>query len=395
MSSPARSVIAPAQHPAKRLDRKTIDYALTLAIAKVRANLSRWQGGFPSSASSSGRYAWYRPDDIVDANAWTAGFWPGLLWLAFEATADNEFRRAALDYVPIFEQRLTERRWVDHHDLGFLYSLSCVAAFRLTGNASARSIALRAADLMLQRFHPKGRFIQAWGATDDRTAHRLIIDSLMNLPLLFWATDVTGRGDYRAAAEAHLRTTLAHVIRPDASTFHTYFFDPDTGAPAHGVTHQGFSDSSCWSRGQAWAIYGIPLSARYVVDSSLMASFEQVADYFLRRLPADRVCYWDLVFTSGPQERDSSAAAIAVCGLLEALRHLAPGHLRSRCETAAHEILGSLIENYAADATADGLILHAVYSKPHRAGVDECCIWGDYFYLEALLRLKRDWSPYW
>lgn len=397
MSSPSRTIPSRdlKSSASTRIDAKTLDAALARAVAKVRSNLTRWRGGFPSSASVSGRYAFYTQDNIVDGNAWTSGFWPGLLWLAFEATGDERFKREGLSYVPLLNERLNKKLWVDHHDLGFLYSLSCVAAHKLTGDPAARDVAIRAAELMLTRYKPKGQFIQAWGAIDDRSAHRLIVDCLMNLPLLYWASDATGESRYRTAAEAHLHTTLRHVIRPDASTFHTFYFDPDSGAPVNGVTYQGFSDLSCWARGQAWAIYGIPLSARYVPETSLMAPFERVTDYFLARLPTDQVCYWDLVFTAGTEPRDSSAAAIAVCGLLESLRHLRAGLLRDRYEAAAHLILGSLIENYTTGPGEEGLLRHAVYSKPHNAGVDECCIWGDYFYLEALVRLHRDWTPYW
>lgn len=354
-----------------------------------------WQGRFPASASVAGRYPVYWQEEVNDGNAWTSGFWPGLLWLAFEVSGDEAFEAAALPYVDLFAERLERRIWVDHHDLGFLYTPSCVAAHRLAGSLRARDVALGAAGLLADRFQPKGGFIQAWGPVNDAASYRLIIDCLLNIPLLFWATETSGDPRFRRLATTHLNTTLDHIVRPDDSTYHTFFFDPVTGLPSRGETRQGFSDGSCWARGQAWGIYGIALAMRHVRDGTLAGYFMRVTDYFLRHLPPDKVCYWDLAFQSGPEERDSSAAAIAVCGLLEALPFLPAGNQRDRYERAAHDILRGLIVHCTAGDHEDGLLAHGVYSKPHRAGVDECCIWGDYFFLEALLRLRMQWTPYW
>jgi unsaturated chondroitin disaccharide hydrolase len=255
---------------------------------------------------------------------------------------------------------------------------------------------MRAARRLWGRYKPEGGFIQAWGDLKDPASYRLIIDCLMNLPLLFWAGEELGdHSGYINAARRHLESTLATIVRPDASTYHTYFFDPATGAPSHGITRQGFSDSSCWARGQAWGVYGIPLSRRHVQIDAMSEVHDRITDYFLARLPEDGVCYWDLIFTSGEQERDSSAAAIFVCGLLEALPGVEDPERRGRYERAIQSIMQALMTRYAANDREDGLLSHAVYSKPHNAGIDECCIWGDYFYLEALRRLKGHWEPYW
>jgi unsaturated chondroitin disaccharide hydrolase len=154
---------------------------------------------------------------------------------------------------------------------------------------------------------------------------------------------------------------------------------------------------SCWARGQAWGIYGLSLGFRYLRDPELLELATRLSHYFLNRLPDDWVCYWDLAFTGG-EERDSSAAAIAACGLLELAGHLpiADGR-RRRYENAAAHIAASLVTSYAvrAENASNGLLLHAVYNKPAARGVDECCIWGDYFYLELLARLQLPWKPYW
>jgi len=227
----------------------------------------------------------------------------------------------------------------------------------------------------------------------------MIIDCLMNLPLLEWASDESGEERYRAMARSHAEKAMLYLVREDSSTFHTFYMDAETGSPIGGKTHQGYADDSCWARGQAWGIYGFALAYARTLDARFLETAVRLADYYLERLPDDGVCYWDLVFTSGTQERDSSAAAIACCGLLELAAHLAPEAPRkTRYERAARQTLKSLASPaYFADEDhpAEGLLLHAVYNKNRGAGVDECCIWGDYFYVEALVRASGPWRPYW
>jgi unsaturated chondroitin disaccharide hydrolase len=235
----------------------------------------------------------------------------------------------------------------------------------------------------------------------------------MNTPLLFWASDITGDPRYADAAHRHATQLREHILRPDGTTFHTFYWDPTTGAPVRGETEQGRSDDSCWARGQAWGTYGFGLNYRHTTDPSLLDAATRCADGFLSRLPADQVAYWDLVFTDGSgEERDSSAAAIAVCGLWELAGHLTSGSIGSRAaherieraararryRAAAERILRSLIDDYTGTSQprSNALLLHGVYDKPKGFGVDEGNLWGDYFYLEALTRLScPEWTPYW
>jgi unsaturated chondroitin disaccharide hydrolase len=240
--------------------------------------------------------------------------------------------------------------------------------------------------------------IQAWGdMRDPNQRGRTIVDSLMNTPLLYWASQVTGDERYHRAAHRHAGQLARYFVRPDNTTFHTFYFDPETGAPRLGQTAQGAADNSCWARGQAWAVYGFTLNYLYTRDESLLHTAWRVADYFLAHLPADKVAYWDLIFADGSgEERDSSASAIAACGLMELSKWL-PGE-RERYQSAAAEMVASLYENYSTRNApeSNALILHGVYSKPAGHGVDEGNLWGDYFYLEALMRLARpDWKLYW
>ena len=260
-----------------------------------------------------------------------------------------------------------------------------------------KETALKAADKLITRYKEKGEFIQAWGALDNPEAYRLIIDCMLNLPLLYWASEVTGDDKYAVIAAKHAVTAVKTVIREDSSTYHPYYFDLETGSPKKGVTHQGYSDDSAWARGQAWGIYGFPLSFIYTGKEEYITEAEKLANYFLNRLPEDYVCYWDLIFTEGDeQERDSSAAAIAVCGMHEILKHRKDEYT-TVYENGINAIMRSLIDNYTTKDTpeSNGILLHGVYGKPQKSGVDECCIWGDYYYMEALMRLNFDWKLYW
>lgn len=368
--------------------------ALAFALDKIEANLKTFTPGlYPAPASVGLVYPGVKNVE------WTSSFWTGMLWLAYEATGRALFRDAALSHLPDFRARLDNRQATDTHDLGFLYTLAAVNAWRLTGDEAARRMALKAADLLMQRFHEKAGIVQAWGNLNDPALKgRIIIDCAMNMPLLFWASEQTGNPYYREAALSHLERANQHLIRDNASSFHTYYFDADTGQPLKGTTAQGYADDSCWARGQAWGILGMPLNFRYVDDPSLLEVSRRLAHYYLNRLPTDQVCYWDLVFTAGPQERDTSGAAIAACGLLELAKALpVTDPHRATYERAAAGTIASLAATYTTASTprSNGILAQAVYNKPKNEGVNECNLWGDYFYVEALMRLTRAWKPVW
>jgi unsaturated chondroitin disaccharide hydrolase len=378
---------------APECDAAVWEDALNFALKKIKSNIAVFGDKYPGPAGVKNVYP------LIDNTDWTASFWPGMLWLAWEASGVEAYRAAAESYIAGFRARLDGRISTATHDLGFLYTLACVAPWRLTGNRAARDIALKAADLLMIRFHEKASIIQAWGDLNDPEQRgRIIIDCAMNLPLLYWASKETGNPYYRDAAGRHLENANRYLIRGNWSCYHTYFFDTESGQPVQGKTAQGYSDDSAWSRGQAWGIYGNVLSFRYLRDPALLEAARGLARYFLNRLPEDLVAYWDLIFVDGGEERDSSAAAIAACGLLELSRALPPADPDRRpFENAALHIAASLAKSYTSAAQKDstGILLHGVYGKPQKNGVDECTIFGDYFYTELLVRINRPWKPYW
>ena len=378
------------------LTKEKLQYALSEALKKIDGNLETFATMYPAHASVNNVYAAQENN-----TGWNCGFWTGMLWHAYELTGDEKYKKVAMGQIPGYMKRIVEKLGVAHHDMGFVYSPSCVAAHKLTGDEEAKKAAVLAADNLMTRYHEKGEFIQAWGPCgDDPKYYRLIVDCLLNIPLLYWASEATGDPTYDEVAFKHYKTTVANAIREDGSAFHTFYFDPATGKPDRGVTAQGFSDDSAWSRGQAWVIYGVMFTYMYKKNPDAFEFLKPAANYYLNRLPEDYVAYWDLWFTEGDEPRDSSSAANAACGCLEAVKWMddtAP--LKETYYNAACHIVNGLIDGYLTKdiPESNGLLLHAVYSKPGNNGVDECNIWGDYFYMEALNRLITDnqWKLYW
>lgn len=381
---------------AKEISNKEIDDALLFATKQIIHYLPEFTEKFQNAYSINGFY------DAIDNTDWTNGFWTGEIWLAYEYTKDERLREAAEIQIDSYLERINKKIAVDHHDMGFLYSPSCVAGYKLIGSQKGKEAALKAADQLISRYHPVGEFIQAWGSLNEPENYRLIIDCLLNLPLLYWATEETGNSKYREIAEKHIHTAIKNVIREDYSTWHTFFFNMETGEPDHGATCQGYRDGSAWARGQAWGVYGSALAYKYTKKEEYIEIFKKVTEYYLEHLPVDMVPYWDLEFIDGEEPRDSSSASIVVCGMLEMAKYLEKQDA-DYYTSLAKKIMKSLVDNYAVkdSSRSNGLVLHSTYSKhsPYNTcnhyGVDECNSWGDYFYMEALTRLSKDWELYW
>lgn len=370
--------------------------ALDVAAAQVERNLADFTDCCQNHSSVNNIYS--KCENVQ----WTCGFWPGEVWLSYEHTGKEKFKEAALHMVDSFDHRIRNKISVDHHDMGFLYSPTCVAAYKLAGDEKAKEAAILAADQLISRFQPKGEFIQAWGNMGEPDNYRYIVDCLLNLPLLYWASEVTGDSRYEDIARKHITTCLKYSIREDGSTYHTFFMDMETGGPSHGATCQGYRDDSFWARGQAWGVYGTAISYTYTKRPEYLEAFRRTAAFYLEKLPDDMIPYWDMIFTEGEEPRDSSSASIVACGFLEAAKYL-PVEEAAKYRKLAAQMLKSLADNYAVkDFTkSNGLVLHGTYSKksPYNtctpAGVDECVSWGDYFYMEALTRFVKDWEMYW
>lgn len=369
-----------------------IDSIVNMSCEKIKYQLEKFQGGYPEACSIQGVYP------ITKNTDWTTGFWSGMTSLAWRLTGDDIFLKHLEEQVISFSARLDEKHDIETHDLGFLYSLSCVNAWKITGNQLAYDAALRAAHFLSERYLPVANIIQAWGDLNDPLQQgRMIIDCLMNLPLLYWAGNETGDKKYIDYAYNHAIQSMNHLLRKDNSTFHTFYMDIHTGEPVRGSTHQGYSDNSCWARGQAWAIYGFALSYRTTGNPDFLDSSKNAANYFIEHLPEDKICYWDLSLTEQETHRDSSAAVIAACGLLELANHLPRSDSnRNYFIEVALKISNELFVNYFdGELNASGYLKHSVYNMNKKRGVDEYCTWGDYFFIELLTRLKSFSINYW
>ena len=325
---------------------------------------------------------------------WTEGFWTGINWLLTEVSDEKLFAEVAKKADKNFVYRIKNHIVTDHHDLGFLFSLSTVAEYKITGNSEMREASLLAADCLLARYWEKAGVIQAWGNPNDLTQQgRMIMDCCMNLPLLYWASEETGDLKYRHAAERHIENASNYLVREDASTFHTFYMDVETGLPKFGSTHQGYRDDSCWARGQAWGVYGFALSARYLNKPEYFELAKKLANYFLNRLPEDLVCYWDLDL-DGVAERDTSSMTIVICGLLEMLDQ---SWFTAEERQLYQKVVDALINALQSYRTTkeDGFLTESVYNFPKKNGVKVSCIWGDYYYLEALVRLTKQPVLFW
>lgn len=362
-------------------NRDFLKAELDRCVQILERNMERFGTDFPSACATKGKYRIKKNDD------WTNGFWTGMLWMAWLYTKKQDFYDLAMKNMDSFKKRLENHFILDHHDIGFLYSLSAVAAYEITGEERFREMVLQAADVLASRFQEKGGFIQAWGKLGEEKEYRLIIDSLLNLPLLYRAFELSGDARYYRIAETHYDRVIHNIVREDYSTYHTFYFDKATGNPKAGATHQGFSDSSCWARGQAWAILGMPLHRRLSGNgftSEEESLYAGIVNYFETHLPADGMPYWDLIFADGSGElRDSSALAVAACGMLEMGR-------TDRAEEMVHTL--KKLASSETEPQSEGILLHGVYAYAEGKGVDEPDLWGDYFYMEALYRL---WDPSW
>ena len=377
------------------LDKAKLIHAVEVAADKLEARAKAHGDEIPYSSTIDFKYHSFGIN-----KDWTAGMYTGCFWLAYELTGNKFFREVAEKQFLTFRKRFDDRVAVDDHDIGFVFSPTAVAQYKLTGSEEARKLALEVTDYFYEKSYSKeGKFIiRSWKSWDKGTGCRTMMDSLMNAPILFWASEQTGDEKYKLAAIDHIRTTNNYLIRSDASTYHHYQFDPKTAGPVGGVTWQGNRDESCWSRGHSWGVYGLPIAYSYEKLDFIPDLHRDITYYMLNHLPEDNIPYWDYDFVSGDEPRDSSAAAVAICGLLEMNKLIPNSPDRKIFDNAAAMMLDSIIDICTADNghECEGLIHHVTHAKPQGRGIDECAVYGDYFYLDALLRyLKPESEKYW
>lgn len=345
---------------------------------------------------------------VTNMYDWTPGFFPGSLWYAYEAGRDNSMKEAALRWTEKLEPL---QDFTEHHDLGFMMYCSYGNAYRLTGNEKYKTILVQAARSLSTRFDPVVGCIKSWN--QFRSWHGnavynypVIIDNMMNLELLFFATKMTGDSSFYKLAVTHADNTLKYQFRKDYGSYHVVCYDTTNGKVLARETAQGLSDNSTWSRGQAWAIYGYTMTYRETKNPAYLKAAIGMADYYLnhKNLPSDKVPYWDFNlnqkgYTPGKNSyawkvseplRDVSSAAITASALFELCNYA--GKKEKKYRKTAIELLHTLSgPDYRSTTNTNGnfLLKHSVGSIPHQTEIDVPLVYADYYYLEALLRYRE------
>ena len=357
---------------------------------------------FPRTTNAAGK--------MIGTNMydWTPGFFPGSLWYTYEHSRDTGMRTAAIQWTEKLEPL---KDFTEHHDLGFMMYCSFGNAFRLTANEEYKKNLVQAARSLSTRFDPRVGCIKSWNTFrswhGEKVYHfPVIIDNMMNLELLFFATKVTGDSSFYHTAITHADNTLRNQFRKDYSSYHVVCYDTLTGKVEGRETAQGYADNSTWSRGQAWAIYGYTMTYRETEDPKYLKAAMGMADWYLRskNLPADKIPWWDFNIKQKGYKpgvnsfanktnvdlRDASAAAITASGLFELSTYA--GDAGKVYRDAAIQMLHSLASPaYKAEPGENGnfLIKHCVGSIPHQTEIDVPLVYADYYFIEALHRYDQ------
>jgi len=332
---------------------------------------------------------------FVKSKDWTSGFFPGMLWMMYEYTGDKTWEEPAHHYSMNIEQ---EQYNGATHDMGFKLYSSLGNGYRLTHNPRYKEILLQGASTLITRFNPVVGSLRSWDHNTDKWDFPVIIDNMMNLELLFWATRETRDSTYYKVALQHAETTMKNHFREDHSSFHVVGYDPLTGEVVKRNTHQGYSHESAWTRGQAWGLYGFTMTYRETGEERFLDLARDIARYILEHpnLPADKVPYWDFDAPGQPDiPRDVSAAAVMASALYELSTYCQDE--KDQYISTADQILKALSSEYtfSGEQPSPFLLEHSTGSFPHDSEVNVPIIYADYYYLEALLRkmkLTGDWE---
>jgi len=375
--------------PAVDAERQKLARTFDLCVRKTRGNIKRLADEPKSAAwAVNGNYFEFK-EGFYEIGNWTSSFFTGMALLAWRETEDEYFLKQVQRLAPHYLEKVFTQHRDTHHDLGFLYSLYSVAAYKLTGDKVHRETGLRAAEVLSRRFNVQGNFIRAWGRMDEiespigngrmRTDDMAIIDCLMNLPLLYWAGNETGDPKYREIAVRHADMCLKCFVRPDYSVNNIYRFDPKTWQPLGDPNH------TFWARGATWAIYGFALSYGYTRNEKYLEVSVRLAKKFIANLDEEIIPWNDFHESPHPERvRDSSAGAVAVCGFQELAEH---GAADAAILNAKQALLGRLCsDDYLDfDDACNGVQKHG------QGGKNGYTSWGDYFLMEAVSReLKQE-----
>ena len=357
---------------------------------------------------------------------WTQSFFTGMAYWSYKVTKDDKFLKWNYKFIEDYYKKVFETPFETMHDTGFLYTPYAVAMYEVTGDPNMKKIGVKAADELAKRFVPSGGYIRAWGRMDDNTPEYVdgelakdcfftssrglvIVDCMMNLPLLFWASEVTGHPYYKRIAMAHADTIMRYFIREDNSVMHAYRFNEETGEPIGEENFCGFDKGSHWARGTSWAIYGFAIAYAYTKKEEYLDASIKLTKKFIElceddgipvwdfRLPEDKPAMmycgvmqpwidWDITDAQNKKyNRDTSAAAIVACGIFEIVKHIPDAKLIEYADKA----LNSLAEKYIDDSLdVPGLLKCQNGNMTYTS-------FGDYYFMEALTTKLHEFDRIW
>lgn len=326
---------------------------------------------------------------MVPSKDWCSGFFPGSLWYFYELNGEETWKQLAETYT----EKISDQQWNGTtHDMGFKMFCSFGNGYRITKDTLYRDILIQSAKTLITRFNPKVGCLRSWDHHSDNWDFPVIIDNMMNLELLYWASKETGDSIYSEIATTHAKTTLKNHFRNDNSSYHVVDYNPETGAVEKKQTHQGYADESAWGRGQAWGLYGYTMAYRETKDTAFLNQAIAIATFILNHpnMPEDLIPYWDFNAPNIPNEpRDVSAAAVIASALLE-LSEYVP-EKSSYYKEKAMTIVKNLSSTYLSKEKSNhGFLLEqSTGSKPSNSEVNVPLIYADYYYLEALTRINK------
>ncbi len=363
-----------------------IDYAIVNESPESRAKREKNGWGELTNPRNS------EPDgtlNLVPSKDWTSGFFPGELWFLYEYTQNNFWKKKAQQHTDILEK---EKMNGSTHDMGFKVYCSFGNGYRLTQDEHYKEVLLQSARTLAMRFKPAAGIIRSWDHSTAKWVCPVIIDNMMNLELLFWATKESKDSTFYRIAVNHARTTMKHHFRPDFSSYHVIDYDTITGQVLKKNTHQGFADESAWSRGQAWALYGYTMCYRETRLPEFLEQAQNIEKYLFTHpnMPEDLIPYWDFDAPGIPDEpRDVSAATVIASALYEL--SLYDPEKGERYRSNADKIIENLTKHYRATLKKDNgfLLLHSTGTKPTNTEVDVPIVYADYYFIEALMRKNK------
>ncbi|GAA3571373.1 glycoside hydrolase family 88 protein [Snuella lapsa] len=380
----------------KSAQGEIIDVASILQKAEKQLALQKSQAKrenkIPRTVTQSGSMHWANSD--FD---WTEGFFPGSCWYMYEATNNEEWKNAAKKFQNLFE---LHKYITTNHDLGFVFNCSFGNAYRLTKDTVYKQVLIEAANSLSTRFNSSVGCLKSWDVNNGWQSKRnwkfpVIIDNMMNLELLFKASELTGNDKYRNIAITHANTTVVNHFREDHSSYHVVDYDPKTGGVRSKQTAQGFADGSSWARGQAWGLYGYTVCYRFTKDKTYLEQAKKIVRYIIENkgIPKDGIPYWDYDADKVPNEpRDASAAAITLSALIELDGYTSQSYL-----PVINKLFKSLASDHYTAKIGDNqnfILMHSVGSIPHAQEIDVPLSYADYYYLEALVRYKNRYNKY-